>query len=243
MGSGALSMRRIATAFACLLSLHSAAMAIVGDAEPADEAVRGHAVPVQSSQGNCTGAVLANDLVLTAAHCVLNASNIRIAGYFGTEQSRFADVTEAVIHPDYGPEQKDTDLALLKLANPLPGHFAPLFFSEKRVAHNEQVVVVGYGVIKKMGERIKGPPRMATFSASVGLRRVFLQDQPGHEGGGKLAVCGGDSGAPVFAKRAGMFMLVAIVRGGNCNSLSTATPLAPHHDWIVRTGKLGISFR
>jgi hypothetical protein len=98
-------------------------------ADLADQTVHRYTVVVDSTKGRCSGVVLAQDVVLTAAHCVEDADNLWIGGDRGwgdptNPPVRLSPVAETVKHPRYDPKHGGTpDLAILKLAKPLPYHY------------------------------------------------------------------------------------------------------------------------
>jgi secreted trypsin-like serine protease len=71
--------------FALLLAaLASPAHAIVGGGAPAADGVGRHVVAIVGSRGNfCSGALIARDIVLTAAHCVAGDATYKLVDYSG----------------------------------------------------------------------------------------------------------------------------------------------------------------
>src|SRR5919112_767470 len=118
-------------------SLLSVAL-LAGLCAPALAVTRGHVtrnpnglrqsvVRVESSRGElCSGALIAPDLVLTAAHCVDESASYRVVVVDRGFRQRTVRAIAAAMHPAFVPgttprTQPGVDLALLKLAQPLGG--------------------------------------------------------------------------------------------------------------------------
>src|SRR3974377_2424682 len=67
-------------------------------ADPDSVTLQRYTVVVAGTKGRCTGVVLAQDIVLTAAHCLL-AGNLRV--YMTFRPPMLSEVTQAVPHPNY----------------------------------------------------------------------------------------------------------------------------------------------
>jgi S1-C subfamily serine protease len=238
-------MRGSVLAFALLLLAGARAVALFGDAAPAEWTTARPAVIVFGSRGLCSGVVLAQDLVLTAAHCVIAATDVKIVGHIAAAPFHLADVTQVAPHPQFSAVASPTaDLALLKLSKPLPIGFAPAFLDSRPIAVGDRLIVVGYGMAMQGDGKSAGTPRMATLVVTHRWDRLLtLRDASG----GAISGCGGDSGAPAFAIRGGVPALVGVVTKGACGGSALATsatsastiviPFAPYRDWILETAR------
>src|SRR5688572_8637091 len=90
---------------AVIALLPTAAAAIVNGAASRDpDGPRSSVVRVESSAGElCSGAVIAPDLVLTAAHCVLERANYRVVAVDRRFRPRTVRAVAAAMHPAFVP--------------------------------------------------------------------------------------------------------------------------------------------
>jgi hypothetical protein len=214
--------------------------ALVG-ADFVDLSVQRFTVAVRSTKGSCTGVVLAQDIVLTAAHCARDAPNLWVGGDRGwgdlsNPPVGLSPVREAVAHPRFDPGQRASpDIALLKLEKPLPDRFLPAFIGAPIPEEGENLIAVGYG------ESMPNDPTGGSI-----LRMVILR--VARQYSGYLLLAGvrqedsgsgrGDSGGPVFTYRA-MYGLVAVIVG-HAERSTIAIAIAPNYAWIKETmEKLG----
>jgi Trypsin len=230
-------MNRSALALAIFLCGSAPAPALVGDASPAEWTIARPTVMVIRFDGLCSGVVVAQDLVLTAAHCVVATSGLKIVGHLAAVPYHLADVTEVALHPQFSWPKSSwpaADLALLKLSEALPTGFAPAFLEKRSVVLGDRLIVVGYGVGTQGDANTAGRPRMATFVVTnTSDNLLMLRDAAG----GALSVCGGDSGAPAFIIRGGVPALAGVASGGICANYSLVTPFSPYREWIWGTAR------
>lgn len=112
----------------------SRALPIVGGTtDPGDPAV----VMLQTSTGGCTGSVVADNVVLTAAHCIENSlgpGDKRGTVYFGTRSGEWfaqRSIIDMVIHRYYGAGfDLGYDIALVRLRDPVPDTVTPVELSD-----------------------------------------------------------------------------------------------------------------
>src|SRR5262249_31098637 len=85
-----------------LLSVFPAA-ALVGGAPEASRSIARHVVMVVGSDGGmCSGVVVAQDLILTAAQCIHPATSYRIIGFDAPKA--LTNVASTIVHPEFDPD-------------------------------------------------------------------------------------------------------------------------------------------
>jgi secreted trypsin-like serine protease len=240
-------MRRMGRALICLLVSCWPAAAMVGGATAPPDSIARALVLIVGSRGNfCTGAALAPDLVLTAAHCVLPGADYKIVEY-ERGQPQLRDVTRVTAHPQFKLQsllahRATADVALLKLAAPL-GVIPAALGPTPAVAPGDSFIVAGLGVAVRGDGKSGGTARAASLIAtgrpgSLQIRLVDASTMGEREG---LGACTGDSGAPVFANGA----IIGVVswstgprNSAGCGGLTGVTPLALYRFWITDSAKL-----
>jgi V8-like Glu-specific endopeptidase len=151
-------------------------------------------------RGFCTGALIAPDVVLTAAHCLFDKSSGArtdftqiefLAGWRNGRASAYRRIRQTAVHPEYeyggtvSPERVRTDIALLKLDRPIRNTTVKPFKTALRPEPGAQVSVVSYG---------------RSRSEAPALQEVC--EVLAHQDGVMVTSCSveyGSSGAPIFA--------------------------------------------
>ena len=223
------------------------AAAIIGGA-PAPAAIAAQTVLIVSTRGaSCSGAMIARDLVLTAAHCVQPAGEYAVVVYEGGA-ARLVPVARIALHPRFDPAQFRTrrptpDLALLKIAEPLPASFRPVRLARETAVPRpgDKFALAGFGMTSEGDAKSAGKLNSVTLPAigntidATGVIMVRLS-----AGGGTVAgACTGDSGGPVFHGEAvaGVIGWATGALWRQCGLVTGVTLVAPQLDWIVATAR------
>jgi secreted trypsin-like serine protease len=244
-----------------VLALCAPALAMVGGAAPAGDGIErslvmilGSRPDIAGSRANlCTGATLARDLVLTAAHCVAPGATYRVL----TAKNAPAMAIKTIqVHPGYDAQsyarnRATADVALVKLAVTLPERFAPMSLDQAGtpVAVGDHFMIAGFGVTAAGNDSGIGIARVAALVATgqPGTLQIRLFDPTTKGERPGLGACTGDSGAPVLRDVDGRLLVIGVVSwstapklGEGCGGLTGVTPLLRYRDWIVQAaGKLG----
>jgi secreted trypsin-like serine protease len=235
------------------LFIPAAAHALAGGAA-ADTKTPRHVVMIVGSHGTfCTGTAVARDLILTAAHCVQPGSDYKFLDFDAAKQPLLRDIAKIAIHPQFSLQtlfahRATADVALLKLAQPLPATIvpAPLVAPRPPVTVGETFVILGYGVTIRGDGKTGGTLRRATLVATgqPGNLQIRLVDPAAQGERAGLGACTGDSGAPVFSETAGQLSIIGVVSwstgpkaGDGCGGLTGVTPLELYRGWILETAR------
>ena len=206
----------------------------------------------------CTGSLLANNYVVTAAHCIPDvAENIKKQEFyvlFGLDQAKPTAANARIIsgvavHPQYKPNAKGTeqmhDIAVIKYEGATPKGFKPAELLQDITAIQEgaEMIAAGYGVNQSDGVNTKNSYKLNKVKLKIlGPMNSTEAVAKQHK---NVGVCHGDSGGPAFLEQNGKLLLWGVtsrVQGSydgknaidDCAELSMFTAILPYfYDFIM----------
>lgn len=191
----------------------------------------------------CTGTAIARDIVLTAAHCAQDKSAVVVA-YNG---ARPIPLRAIAVHPGFNMDnyfraRVTADVALLKLAEPLPANIVPATYGSSAVKPGDTLTVAGFGTTASSSASGLGSPRMAQLivTGKPGNLQIRLLDPATRGESAGLGACTGDSGGPAFSGNR-VIGVISWTTGpqlsDGCGGLTGITPLAIYQGWVDETAK------
>jgi secreted trypsin-like serine protease len=188
----------------------------------------------------CTGTVISNDTILTAAHCVDKETESLVI-VFDTKinlikKSNLRSAETFVHHPAWIRSSKRIgDLALIYFHGGLPNGYRPVTLADAGFQLNvgDKITMLGYGVTSGRKNSGSGLLRQAN-SSIIGKQ----SDSQIITDGRKSSVCFGDSGGPAFIRIGNQYIqwgIASSVMNKACNEYSIHTSIMEYRNWINST--------
>jgi secreted trypsin-like serine protease len=204
--------------------------AIVGGSNVANGAYSFMASVQRDGFHFCGGSVIADQWVLTAAHCVPDSNaaglTVRVGSNDNTTGGSVRNVGQVLVHGDF--DGRYFDAALLRLTTPVPGSIQKITLAnpgnDNLEADGTPVTVAGWGDITPVTLGLLAPSNLqeaaldvvgdancATSSpVSTVCAEALLKDS-----------CQGDSGGPLFWKSGDTRIQIGIVSHGTLCAIPT----------------------
>ena len=236
-------------AFLVSLGFCTPAIAIVGGGRLETDAMGRTVVTIVGSAGTfCSGVLIAQSVILTAAHCVMPGAIYKFVAYNDNAPPELLNVKSVAIHPQFKlgsilAHRATADVALLRLERPAPASRSTALIGTPRtpIVSGAAFTVAGVGVARRGDYRSGGVVRKAALIATgqPGNLQIRLVDPTTANKKDGLGACTGDSGAPVFETQNEKAVVVGVVswstgpnNAAGCGGLTGVTPLSLYQGWI-----------
>jgi secreted trypsin-like serine protease len=188
-----------------------------------------------TTQAFCTGSLISNRWVVTAAHCVsgLSPSSIEVmAGHVNLTYASRLSVRQVVIHPEYQGVYS-SDIALIKLSNAYNLNPAVKLATATMGNPGETATMLGWGsTYYKSGSSVTTlrktqVPVVSNSECSQSISSITINNICTSNGSG-TGGCSGDSGGPVVVNSGG-WKLVGVHNGGPKDSAGRCSPAGSYN--------------
>ncbi|MFW7379906.1 MAG: S1 family peptidase [Oligoflexus sp.] len=187
----------------------------------------------------CTGTLVALDLVLTAAHCynsAISGGYVVFGTSFSSNERQLVRIAGSAINRGYaGP---GTDVALIRLAGPIPAGYRPvtIYPQGQPIYRGDTVRLAGYGSDNT-------PNSFGILRAVTSYIMQRAGDGSLYVENGRTAACRGDSGGPLYLQRNGQWYTVGVTstafmdQNGACVGGNRYAPVQENYAALMEMGQ------
>lgn len=194
---------------------------------------------VQKNKGgsqtvDCSGVLIATDIVLTAAHCFEKEQN---PFSVSVQLGKYAYLAHSIVrHPLFSqisflPFGKGhqisgfNDIALVFLQRHVKGIKPALLpAARSRIRDGAPLIIVGFGKTSKNGMKTK-KLKWVEAPASEQNSRIVVR--------GSKVSCKGDSGGPALSRYQGRYVARGVTSAGDCETYAYYTRVSAYVPWIL----------
>jgi secreted trypsin-like serine protease len=195
-------------------------------------------------KATCTGVLITENIVLTAAHCLVDIDHAIVV--FGTDMKKaikakqFANVIAEVTHPEFvlGAEKDSHDIALIRFQGQKPSTYktALLLSASQNLTKNMSVTLAGFGALSERRGKVSGGSILRKTTVPL-MDPEFSKYEMAFSSVAGKGPCYGDSGGPAYKMINEALTVIGISSRttdelGGCHKDSIYTKVSAYQDFI-----------